>query len=149
MTFLVVAVAERHFRAGLRTARKVGGIHTHAARLALAGAIAAVATFALVSLEPTNVAPSTPVIVLAASVAVSALVLPGLSGSFLLLALARGGGASGRLEVCDSVGIRAHAAAAPATSGEPMVEPTIRISLNWTLSPASAASFSTRSTSPA
>lgn len=55
--------------------------------LVLAGAIAAVATFALVSLEPTNVAPSTPVIVLAASVAVSALVLPGLSGSFLLLAL--------------------------------------------------------------
>ena len=38
---------------------------------------------------------------------------------------------------------------APATSGAPIVEPIIRMSLNWTLSPASAASFSTRSTSPA
>ncbi|AXY51090.1 protein kinase [Rhodococcus ruber] len=33
---LDVAAAEGHFRAGLRAARKVGGIHTHAARLAAA-----------------------------------------------------------------------------------------------------------------
>ena len=42
--------------------------------------------------------------------------------------------------------------AAPATSGRPKVgssPPSIRMSLNWILSPASAASFSTRSTSPA
>lgn len=55
--------------------------------LVLVGVLAAVATWALVSLEPTSVAPSAPVIVAAAAVAVSALVLPGLSGSFLLLTL--------------------------------------------------------------
>lgn len=47
--------------------------------------VAAVAAFILTGLPPTNVTPSPPIIVLSASVAVSALVLPGLSGSFILL----------------------------------------------------------------
>ncbi|WP_206610404.1 DUF368 domain-containing protein [Actinomyces wuliandei] len=51
----------------------------------LAGAAAAVVTWLLVSMSPAQAQPSPPVIVLAAAVAVSALVLPGLSGSFLLL----------------------------------------------------------------
>lgn len=51
----------------------------------IAGVLAGVGTFLLVSLPPTSVEPNPLVIVLAAAVAVSALVLPGLSGSFLLL----------------------------------------------------------------
>lgn len=51
----------------------------------VAGLAAAVGTFLLVSLPPTSVEANPLVIVLAAAVAVSALVLPGLSGSFLLL----------------------------------------------------------------
>lgn len=51
----------------------------------LAGLAAAVATFFVVSLPPSDVEPSVAVILPAAAVAVSALVLPGLSGSFLLL----------------------------------------------------------------
>lgn len=50
-----------------------------------AGLAAAVGTFVLVSLPPTAVQAHPAVIVPAAAVAVSALVLPGLSGSFLLL----------------------------------------------------------------
>ena len=50
-----------------------------------AGVAAAVGTFVLVSLPPTSVEAHPAVIVPAAAVAVSALVLPGLSGSFLLL----------------------------------------------------------------
>ncbi|WP_310547281.1 DUF368 domain-containing protein [Nesterenkonia aerolata] len=51
----------------------------------LAGVAAAVATFLLVSLPPADVEAHPAVLVPAAAVAVSALVLPGLSGSFLLL----------------------------------------------------------------
>jgi putative membrane protein len=50
-----------------------------------AGLIAAVVAFWLVSLPPTTIDPTPVVIVVAAAVAVSALLLPGLSGSFLLL----------------------------------------------------------------
>src|SRR5699024_7395920 len=50
-----------------------------------AGLAAAAGTFALVSLPPTSVTAHPVVVVPAAAVAVSALVLPGLSGSFLLL----------------------------------------------------------------
>src|SRR5690606_18447482 len=49
------------------------------------GIIAAVVAWWLVSLPPTVVTPSPVVIVVAAAVAVCALLLPGLSGSFLLL----------------------------------------------------------------
>lgn len=51
----------------------------------LAGIVAAAATFWLVSLPPTHIEPTPVVIVVAAAVAVCALLLPGLSGSFLLL----------------------------------------------------------------
>ncbi len=51
----------------------------------LAGAAAAVVTWVLVSLPPTSASPSWWIILPAAAVAVSALLLPGLSGSFLLL----------------------------------------------------------------
>ncbi|MBK0418120.1 DUF368 domain-containing protein [Leucobacter sp. CSA1] len=52
---------------------------------ALAGVAAAALAFWLVSIPPTTLSPSPLVIVLAAAVAVCALLLPGLSGSFLLL----------------------------------------------------------------
>ena len=51
----------------------------------LAGILAAALTFWLVSLPPTAVEPTWYVILPAAAIAVSALLLPGLSGSFLLL----------------------------------------------------------------
>ncbi|GAA1144603.1 DUF368 domain-containing protein [Nesterenkonia lutea] len=51
----------------------------------LAGILAAAVVFWLVSLPPTSVEPSWYVILPAAAIAVSALLLPGLSGSFLLL----------------------------------------------------------------
>jgi len=51
----------------------------------LAGLAAAAVTFWLVSIPPTSIAPTPVVLVIAAAVAVSALLLPGLSGSFLLL----------------------------------------------------------------
>lgn len=47
--------------------------------------VAAVAAFLLTGVPPTDVTPSPPIIVGSAAVAVSALVLPGLSGSFILL----------------------------------------------------------------
>lgn len=50
-------------------------------------ALAAVLAFVLVSIPPTTVAPAPLLVVLAAMVAVSALLLPGLSGSFLLLTI--------------------------------------------------------------
>ena len=46
---------------------------------------AAVAAFIVTGLPPTEVTPSRPIILLAGAVAVCALVLPGLSGSFMLL----------------------------------------------------------------
>jgi putative membrane protein len=46
---------------------------------------AGVAAFVLTGLPPTQVTPTPPIIVASAAVAVSALVLPGLSGSFILL----------------------------------------------------------------
>jgi putative membrane protein len=49
------------------------------------GIVAVNATFLLVSLPPQSVNPQPAIIVAAAAIAVSALVLPGLSGSFLLL----------------------------------------------------------------
>lgn len=60
----------------------VSGIRWHHA---LAGIVAAAIAFWLVSIPPTMVEPTPIVIVIAAAVAVSALLLPGLSGSFLLL----------------------------------------------------------------
>lgn len=51
----------------------------------VAGLGAAALTFWLVSLPPTTITPTPIVIILAAAVAVCALLLPGLSGSFLLL----------------------------------------------------------------
>lgn len=63
----------------LRMAGKVEGKHV------LAGIVSAVLTFWLVSLPPTDVEASALTIIPAAAVAVSALMLPGLSGSFLLL----------------------------------------------------------------
>lgn len=51
----------------------------------LAGLAAAAVTFWLVSIPPTTVEPTPIIIVIAAAVAVCALLLPGLSGSFLLL----------------------------------------------------------------
>lgn len=48
---------------------------------------AAAAAFVIVSIPPGNVDPSAPVIVGAGAIAVSALMLPGLSGSFLLLTM--------------------------------------------------------------
>ncbi len=56
-----------------------------AARLLGIGAAAAVITWLLVSRQPSHIEPHPLVIVPAAAVAVAALVLPGLSGSFLLL----------------------------------------------------------------
>ncbi|BDA63723.1 DUF368 domain-containing protein [Actinomyces capricornis] len=56
-----------------------------AARLLGIGATAAVITWLLVSRQPSHIEPHPLVIVPAAAVAVAALVLPGLSGSFLLL----------------------------------------------------------------
>lgn len=49
--------------------------------------VAAVLTFWLVSIPPTSVTPTPAIIVAAGAVAVCALLLPGLSGSFLLLTL--------------------------------------------------------------
>ncbi|WP_022871925.1 DUF368 domain-containing protein [Nesterenkonia alba] len=56
-----------------------------AARHVIAGLAAAVVTFWLVSLPPAHVEPHWWLVLPAAAVAVSALLLPGLSGSFLLL----------------------------------------------------------------
>lgn len=56
-------------------------------RLVAVGAVAAVLTYLLVSLDPTRLTPNPLIIVAAAAIAVSALVLPGLSGSFLLLTM--------------------------------------------------------------
>lgn len=56
-------------------------------RALLVVAAAAVLAFVLVSIPPTTVAPAPLLVVLAAMVAVSALLLPGLSGSFLLLTI--------------------------------------------------------------
>lgn len=61
------------------------GLDTLGWRHLLAGMAAAAVTFWLVSLPPTDVEASPVTIVPAAAVAVSALLLPGLSGSFLLL----------------------------------------------------------------
>lgn len=47
--------------------------------------VAAAAAFLLTGLPPTDVTPSPPIIMVSAAVAVCALVLPGLSGSFVLL----------------------------------------------------------------
>jgi putative membrane protein len=55
------------------------------ARYAAAALAAAAAAFVLTGLPPTEVTPSRPIILLAAAVAVCALVLPGVSGSFILL----------------------------------------------------------------
>ncbi|HEX6231859.1 MAG TPA: DUF368 domain-containing protein [Jiangellaceae bacterium] len=52
---------------------------------AAAAVAAAAAAFILTGLPPTEVTPSRPIILLAAAVAVCALVLPGVSGSFILL----------------------------------------------------------------
>lgn len=57
------------------------------ARDAAVVALAAVIAFVLVSIPPTTVTPAPLLVVLAAMVAVSALLLPGLSGSFLLLTI--------------------------------------------------------------
>lgn len=51
----------------------------------ISGVVAAVVAFWLVSIPPTTVEPTPLIIIVAAAVAVCALLLPGLSGSFLLL----------------------------------------------------------------
>lgn len=63
----------------LRMAGRIRGLHI------LWGLVAAVITFWLVSLPPTDVEATPLTIIPAAAVAVCALLLPGLSGSFLLL----------------------------------------------------------------
>ncbi len=63
----------------LRMAGRISGRHI------AAGALAAAVTFWLVSLPPSDVEATPLTIIPAAAVAVSALLLPGLSGSFLLL----------------------------------------------------------------
>lgn len=60
----------------------IAGIRWHHV---LSGLVAGAAAFWLVSIPPTTLEPTPVVLVLAAAVAVSALLLPGLSGSFLLL----------------------------------------------------------------
>lgn len=55
------------------------------ARYVVAAIIAAVGAFLLTGVPPTTLTPTPPIIALAAAVAVCALVLPGLSGSFILL----------------------------------------------------------------
>jgi putative membrane protein len=62
------------------------GRHWNARYVLLAGAAAALA-FVLTGLPPTEVPATPPVIMFAAAVAVSALVLPGVSGSFILLTI--------------------------------------------------------------
>src|SRR5699024_9634041 len=64
---------------------RFAGIHDFKWWHILAGVAAAGATYWLVSIPPTQVNPTPVIIVLSAAVAVSALLLPGLSGSFLLL----------------------------------------------------------------
>jgi len=54
-------------------------------RFVALAAAAGIAAFVLTGLPPTEVTPSPPIIVVSAAVAVCALVLPGLSGSFMLL----------------------------------------------------------------
>nr|WP_281352276.1 DUF368 domain-containing protein [Phytoactinopolyspora alkaliphila] len=70
--------------AGLTGAAGAGRIHWGWRDAAIA-LLAAALTFVVVSIPPSDVEAERPVIVLAGAVAVSALVLPGLSGSFLLL----------------------------------------------------------------
>lgn len=53
----------------------------------LAAVVAALLTFFITGLPPTEVAPSPPIVLLAASIAVCALVLPGVSGAFILLTI--------------------------------------------------------------
>lgn len=60
----------------------IAGIRWHHA---LAGIAAGALAFWLVSIPPTTLEPSPLVLIIAAAIAVSALLLPGLSGSFLLL----------------------------------------------------------------
>ncbi|WP_313822364.1 DUF368 domain-containing protein [Citricoccus sp.] len=92
MVLASVAVPVRMMLQGLATERfraVASGRDPAAVRLraghVIAGIGAAVATFLLVSLPPASVEAHPLVLVPAAMVAVSALVLPGLSGSFLLL----------------------------------------------------------------
>ncbi|MFC4429102.1 DUF368 domain-containing protein [Citricoccus alkalitolerans] len=92
MVLASVAVPVRMMLQGLTTerfkavasGRDPAGVRLRAIHV-VAGLGAAVATFLLVSLPPASVEANPFVLVPAAMVAVSALVLPGLSGSFLLL----------------------------------------------------------------
>lgn len=63
-------------------------IGEHAARELIVAALAAVAAFVLVGLPPREIAdPSLPVVFGAAAVAICAMILPGVSGSFLLFVM--------------------------------------------------------------
>ena len=79
MVLASIAVPVRMARQELAPGEHIRGVHI------LGGVAAAVLTFVLVSFPPASVEAHPVVIVIAAAVAVSALVLPGLSGSFLLL----------------------------------------------------------------
>jgi putative membrane protein len=91
MVLASVAVPVRMVLHDLERRRALAAVDDDVSHLRLrpwhltAGAVAAIGTFVLVSLPPTSVQAHPAVIVPAAAVAVSALVLPGLSGSFLLL----------------------------------------------------------------
>lgn len=91
MVLASVAVPVRMVLHDLAHRRSLAAVDEDIAHLRLrawhvaAGLAAAAGTFALVSLPPTSVEAHPAVVVPAAAVAVSALVLPGLSGSFLLL----------------------------------------------------------------
>lgn len=92
MVLASVAVPVRMVLHDLRSRRslaRAGGRDASHLRLRpqhlIAGVLAAAATFLLVSLPPADVEAHPAVLIPAAAVAVSALVLPGLSGSFLLL----------------------------------------------------------------
>lgn len=91
MVLASVAVPVRMVLHDLAHRRSLAAVDEDVAHLRLrawhvaAGLAAAAGTFALVSLPPTSVEAHPAVVVPAAAVAVSALVLPGLSGSFLLL----------------------------------------------------------------
>lgn len=88
MVLASIAVPMRMVRDDLR-ARGAGRVERAGVGLrpfhVVASLLAAVATFLLVSLPPTSVEAHPLIILPAAMIAVSALVLPGLSGSFLLL----------------------------------------------------------------
>lgn len=66
---------------------RMAGVKALRGRHVIAGGVAAALTYWLVSIPPTSVEANSATIIPAAAVAVSALLLPGLSGSFILLTM--------------------------------------------------------------